>query len=101
MTATELSYKRKDIIRRIEALNEELKKVDEEIYNYNELPANLRKAKPEDIVLDNVIWYKGNEYHGDFCKIVDEVLHPDSMYKSFCAEDGCRYGLDNAYVEIK
>lgn len=100
MTVRELSFKRKDIIRRMEVLRKELKSVDDKVYDYNILPSNLRKAEPKDIVLDNVIWYKKDEYSDNYCKIVDEVLHPDSMYKSFCATDGCRYGLDGAFVEV-
>ena len=59
----------------------------------------LRKATNEDIVYGNIIWYKEGD-NGPFWKIVEETLNPNDNWKAFIAEDGCRYGLYDAYVEI-
>ena len=31
-------------------------------------------------------------------KKIEEVLHPSDPWKAFCADDGCRYGLQDLYV---
>jgi hypothetical protein len=71
------------------------------------LPPQLRKATAKDIVVDALIWYPEHtirvgaeeitvETHWH---IVEEVLYPNDDWKAYLADDGCRYGLDNAYVE--
>lgn len=64
------------------------------------LPDNYRMAKPSDIVPGAFIWYDECAYHDVLRKLVDEVLNPSDMWKAYCASDGCRYGLDGAFVEI-
>jgi len=62
------------------------------------LPEKLIKAQAKDIVEGGVIWYP--ECDGDrVWNIVEEVLRPDDNWKAYCAQDGCRYGLDGAFVE--
>jgi hypothetical protein len=61
------------------------------------LPANLRPAKSTDIVKDALIWYP--EWDDRKWAIVEEVLYPSSLFKAYSAHDGCRYGLDGAFVE--
>lgn len=63
------------------------------------IPANLRPATPSDIVEGAIIWHKNGD-DGDFWNIVEEVLRPDDPFKAYYSEDGCRYGLDEAYVEV-
>ena len=58
----------------------------------------LRKATPRDIVEDAEIIYPATQYYEEFIAIVDDVLNPSSDWKAFSARDGCRYGLDGAYV---
>ena len=66
------------------------------------LPKNLRSATSDDIKINNVIWYpNGGDDWTPFWKIVEEVLYPSDPWKAYCAEDGCRYGLCGAYVEIR
>lgn len=61
-------------------------------------PKKLVKAQAKDIVEGNVIWYP--EWDGDrVWNIVEEVLRPSDDWKAYCAQDGCRYGLDGAFVE--
>ena len=64
------------------------------------LPENLRPATAKDIVKGAVIWYKhGGDGH--FWQIVEEVLHPNDRFKAYSAIDGCRYGLGDAWLEVK
>ena len=62
------------------------------------LPKNLRPATAKDIIEGAVIWYKDGD-DGAFWQIVEEVLRPNDLWKAYCAIDGCRYGLDDAWVE--
>ena len=62
------------------------------------LPKGLVKAQSKDITQGNVIWYP--EWDGDRSwNVVDEVLCPNDNWKAYCAHDGCRYGLEGAFVE--
>lgn len=68
------------------------------------LPKNLRSATSKDMVEGGIIWYPEfrREDLDDPCggwKIIAEVLHPQDQWKAYCADDGCRYGLDGAFVE--
>ena len=75
-----------------------------------EKPKNLRPAKASDIVEGAIIWYPKwaeledfdddmNEIPVQCWKEVYEVKWPDDAFKAYTADDGCRYGLDGAYVE--
>lgn len=65
-----------------------------------ETPVNLRPATPEDVVVGAVLYYlKGDD--GPFCNLVDEVYRPSDPWKAYCAHDGCRYGLEGAFVEVE
>ncbi len=58
----------------------------------------MRAAIKEDITLDNVVFIKGDDgqLHR---KVIEEVLKPSDSFKGFCADDGCRYGLYECYVD--
>jgi len=62
-------------------------------------PKKLRPATAKDIKKGKLIYYPEAEHCTPFWQIVDEVMRPSSDYKAYCAEDGCRYGLDGAFVE--
>ena len=64
------------------------------------LPENLRPATSKDIIEGAIIWYKHGD-NGHFWQIVENVLRPSDPYKAYCAEDGCRYGLDDAWIEVQ
>ena len=69
------------------------------------LPKNLRPAKAKDIVEGAVIWYpewKTDDPEDDSraWNIVNEVLRPSDPFKAYVAHEGCRYGLDGAFVEL-
>lgn len=57
----------------------------------------FRPAKSQDIVVGKVVYLVGD---GDimYRKVIEEVLCPDDIWKAFCADDGCRYGLEDLYV---
>jgi hypothetical protein len=62
------------------------------------LPNRFRRAEAADITLGSVIWYLND---GEpFWALVTEVLRPNDTWKAYEAHDGCRYGLEDAYVEI-
>lgn len=60
----------------------------------------FRQATELDIVVGNVVYIVGDD---DilYRKEIEEVLSPSDPWKAFCAEDGCRYGLDDLYVVKK
>lgn len=60
-------------------------------------PKNRRPAKASDIVEGAIIWHElAKEHGGYYWNIVAEPMHYGDAY---CADDGCRYGLQGAYVE--
>lgn len=62
-------------------------------------PEHVRPATPADIVVDQILWYR---YKEDlWWVIVQEVICPNSDFKGYVGEDGCRHGLHNAFVEIQ
>lgn len=63
-------------------------------------PTNRRPAKASDIVEGAIIWHeRAKEYGGDYWLIVAEPRHYGDAFKAYVADDGCRYGLNGAYVE--
>lgn len=84
------------------ALKEENDALDEA--ESAKLPLELVKAEAKDIVVGNIIWYPRWVEDDEDCRlwnIVEDVLYPDDDWKAYCAQDGSRYGLDGAFVEIK
>lgn len=63
-------------------------------------PRNVRPAEPKDIVEGQIIWHRNVDSGCSYWNIVDKVLHPNDPFKAYCADDGCRYGLDCAFIEI-
>jgi hypothetical protein len=76
----------------------------------SELPEKLRPANSRDIVVGAIIWYPDGEYEEEDeegnlysyirWEFVEEVLWPDDDFKAYVS-DGCRYGLKDAFVEVK
>ena len=62
-------------------------------------PKEVRPCLSDDIKVGAIIWYKHGD-DGPFWMMVEEVLAPNDLYKGYEAEDGCRYGLDDAWVEV-
>lgn len=63
------------------------------------IPDRLRPATPEDIQVGNIIWYKDGD-DGPFWQLIEEVRNPSDDWKAYTGHDGCRYGLDGAFVEV-
>lgn len=57
----------------------------------------LRRAVADDIAIDAVIYHSGGD-DGWFWHVVEEPLHYGDDFKAYVAEDGCRYGLHDAWV---
>ena len=64
------------------------------------MPKRIRPATAEDIVIGAIIWYPKDEYTDTYWKYVSFVMYPNDQWKAYCAHDGCRYGLDGAFVEV-
>ena len=99
MTPAEYQRLRKPILDAID----QLRAADVAMYEstlQSPLPANLRPATADDIHPDAIIWYKHGGENGYFWQIVDRPLHYGDAFKAYEAEDGCRYGLHDAWVEI-
>ena len=60
----------------------------------------LRPAEPADITIGQILWYKDGD-DGPFWTQIDSILWPESQFKAYEAHDGCRYGLDGAFIEIQ
>ena len=60
----------------------------------------FRPATELDIVVGNIVYLIGDD-DVLYRKEIEEVLSPGDPWKAFCAEDGCRYGLDDLYVVKK
>lgn len=71
-------------------------------------PKNLRQAEAKDIFEGSLIWLPSHVDDPEFEEqddwpfpcwhIVEEVLHPSDEWKAYCF-NGCRYGLNGAFVE--
>jgi hypothetical protein len=62
-------------------------------------PEDVRPAASDDIVVGQIVYHIDGD-DGPFWNIVEEVLRPNDSFKAYCADDGCRYGLDGAWVKI-
>jgi len=64
------------------------------------LPRNLMPATAKDIIEGTIIWYpEWEEDEGRCWNVVGEVLNPSDSFKAYYAHEGCRYGLEGAFVE--
>jgi hypothetical protein len=87
---------------RLAAKAREIETAAEEAAEAVPIPKKIRPAESKDIVEGAVIWYpEWFDEDGDSrCwNIVDEVLRPNDRFKAYNAHDGCRYGIDGAFVE--
>jgi hypothetical protein len=98
MTPQEFVEYEKRMLNEIDRINLDIEKAFASVDNT--LPTNLRMATPEDIKTEQIIWYKEGD-DGPFWKIVKRVLNPSDLFKAYCAEDGSRYGLDDAWIAIE
>jgi hypothetical protein len=82
---------------------------------YAPIPENLRPATSKDIVEGAILWYpefrhntvdlENPDYDEDEAhearawRMVELVERPRDRFKAFSADDGCRYGLEGAFVD--
>jgi len=59
--------------------------------------AQLRRANAADIKPGLIVWHDNGDY-GWFWHVVDEPAHYGDAFKAYVADDGCRYGLEGAWV---
>lgn len=57
----------------------------------------LRRANANDIKVGAVIYHTDGDENA-FWNVVDELKHYGDDFKAYTADDGCRYGLHNAFV---
>jgi len=57
----------------------------------------IRRTNAKDIIQGNEVILLGDNEELFVLKI-EEVLNPSDNWKAFCADDGCRYGLENTWV---
>lgn len=62
------------------------------------LPASLQAATPSDIVEGAILWYP--EHQGRRWEEISVVYDPTDDFKAYLSDDGCRYGLRGAFVEM-
>ncbi len=60
-------------------------------------PNDLIPIEPKDIQIGVIVWGVNDE--GWYWHIIEEVHNPNSDCKTYCADDGCRYGLNGKFVE--
>lgn len=60
-------------------------------------PKNLVPAHASDIKAGAIIWHEHEDY-GWYWHVVDQERHYGDPFKAYVADDGCRYGLNGAWV---
>jgi hypothetical protein len=64
----------------------------------SKFPENARKAKFSDLKEGAILWYHDGD-DGDWFAIVEEV-HGNIAYKAYTDHQGCRHGLDGAFIAV-
>lgn len=65
-------------------------------------PKHHRPAEPSDIREGAVIWHaRPKRDGGDYWNVVAQVRDPRDSWKAYVSDDGCRYGIAGAYVEVQ
>lgn len=95
MNAFEFLEKKKALEKQLRAVQLELDALPDKV----QFPADdeLRPARPADIVEGRMIFYHKGD-NGPFFQIVREIREPDDDFNAFMSEDGCIYGLLDAFV---
>lgn len=68
--------------------------------NYHPFPIKMRPAEAEDIRPGIVIWHRCGDLV-PYWNVVSEPLHYGDAFKAYVADDGCRYGLEGAYIDLE
>lgn len=97
MTTKEFIEARQRIVEKIDSLEKEFYALEPEYPGKK----NLRQATPLDIRQGNVIWQLDCDDGEPHWQIIEWVKDPGCQFKAFEASDGCRYGLDDCWVEVE
>jgi len=82
----------------VEALNKEGKCL-ELAKKKAKKPKKLRQAEPDDIRKSAIVWhYVDKRWYWHY---VEELGYYGDPWKAYTAHDGCRYGLDGAFIEVE
>lgn len=57
----------------------------------------LRQATEKDIYQGKIIYHLA-DWGIYYRAVIELVLNPTDRWKAFCADTGCRYGLENTFV---
>jgi len=60
----------------------------------------LRPAEPADVTIGQIIWYKDGDEGPFWTQVVEPFKHMNK-YRAYEAHDGCKHGLNRAFVEIQ
>lgn len=96
MTAKEFLVMRAERAAIIDKLEDEINEAEGQVT----IPPieQLRPAIADDVV-EGAVFYYGVGGADPFWQIALSVQYPDDAFKAYVAEDGCRYGLHDAWVE--
>lgn len=56
----------------------------------------FRPMVSDDIEVNQIVF--GHNRWGWYCHTIQEVYNKNDDWKAYCADDGCRYGLYEAYI---
>lgn len=62
-----------------------------------DLPPNFRPIEAQDVIVGAPVWVRDDDGK-DVFMIIERILDPSSRFKAFVV-DGCRYGLEDTYVD--
>ncbi len=90
---------RNSILASIEPLEDIIRRA-RELAESSPPPENRRPATEADIIVGAIIWHWRSEEHGGwYWHEIKEVHYPSDDFKAYMADDGCKYGLHNAWVK--
>lgn len=111
MAREEIEELKADWQRTIDLLNEERIQTDMTVTKLNAEILSLRSKAgipdfamltpltPNDVRVGQLIFLVDNTDDGKIhVRTISEVLRPHDEWKAYCANDGCRYGLDGVYI---
>ena len=82
----------------IDAAEKIISKAHEKVQKAKPPINELRKATADDLTRTGKIVWHDNGDEGWFWNVVQEPNHYGDSFKAYVADDGCRYGLDGAWV---
>lgn len=93
----------RDFLKEKKRMEREIKAIEKRLCNLEPEfppPSDLRRATAKDICVGQLIWQLECDDGEPHWQIIEEVRDPRDDFKAFVAEDGCRYGLHDCWVEV-